>query len=117
MSFGLLSLLKLKLNRETVPLFRGVKGKHFPERIPTALIVLCFFNSLLKLLTPLILEETYSAIAKPETDTGEYVLLIAVVITSFALSQLLLIAYTLVLSVYRLNVKRELSARMLQNNF
>jgi len=55
MTFGVLSLLRLKLNRETVPLFKGVKGKHFPERIPTTLVVLCFFNSLLKLLTPLIL--------------------------------------------------------------
>ena len=33
------------------------------------------------------------------------------------MSQLLLIAYTLALSVYRLNVKRELSSRILENNF
>jgi hypothetical protein len=64
MGFGVLSLFGLKLNHETVPLFKGVKDKIFPERIPATLIVLCFFNSLLKLLTPLILEEAYSAISK-----------------------------------------------------
>lgn len=113
MAFGVFSLLSLKLHREPVPFYEGVNGRRFPERIPTALVVLCFLNSLLKLLTPLVLEQTYSSISKSETDKGEYLLLITVVIASIALSQLSLIAYTLTLSVYRLNVKRELSARIL----
>lgn len=44
-------------------------------------------------------------------------MLISVVIAAIGLSQLILIAYTLMLSVYRLNVKRELSMRILRNNF
>jgi hypothetical protein len=50
-------------------------------------------------------------------DTVQYVTLISVVIFSIALSQLILIAYGLMLSLYTLNVKRELSSRILKNNF
>jgi len=41
----------------------------------------------------------------------------AAVITTIGLSQGVLIAYGLVLSLYRLNVRREASSRVVHNNF
>jgi hypothetical protein len=50
-------------------------------------------------------------------SNSQYLLLIGVVVVAIALSQLVLIAYGLVLCLYRSNVKRELSSRILSNNF
>lgn len=79
------------------------------------LVALCFFNSVLKLSVPMILEETYSMISAG--GESNFVMLISIVIVAIGLSQLVLIAYGLMLTLYRLNVKRELSQRIIANNF
>lgn len=94
-----------------------MEGKKFPEKIPQALVILCFFNSLVKLTIPLVLEETYSSLSVLNSDPSSYIGLIILVIASIAISQLLTIVYTLILTLYRLNAKRELSIRILRNNF
>jgi hypothetical protein len=52
-----------------------------------------------------------------ELRQEDYLWLMAVVILAIGLSQAVLIAYGLVLSLYRLNVRREASARVIGNNF
>jgi hypothetical protein len=117
MGFALTDLLFLSLRKEKLPDYGGLEGKEFPEKIPFKLVGLCFFNSLLKLSIPLILEETYSAMSGQNIDTQQYILLVGVVILAIGLSQLVLIAYSLVLSLYRHHVKKVLSSRILANNF
>lgn len=56
MVFGITRLLRLSLSNETVPTYEGVQGKIFPERLPAKLVGLCFVNSLVKLMIPLLLE-------------------------------------------------------------
>lgn len=64
----------------------------------------------------MILEETYSKISA-SVNQMDYVYLISMVILAIGISQLLLIAYSLMLTLYKLNVKRSLSSRMIANNF
>ena len=52
----------------------------------------------------MILEETYSMISAG--GESNYVMLISIVIIAIGLSQLALIAFGLMLTLYRLNVKR-----------
>jgi hypothetical protein len=105
MNFRFIDLLKLTLQREPVPSYGDTHNKQFPEKIPLVLMGLCFINSVLKLSVPMILEETYSKISG-NMDRSNYVLLISVVILALGLSQLVLIAYGLILTLYRQNVKR-----------
>lgn len=60
---------------------------------------------------------TYETMSAQDVSHSQYLLLIGVVVVAIALSQLVLIAYGLVLCLYRFNVKRELSSRILSNNF
>ena len=115
MQFSFVDLLRLTLKREAVPSYGDAHSKQYPERIPMVLVALCFFNSVLKLSVPMILEETYSRMSAG--GESNYVLLISVVIAAIGLSQLVLIAYGLMLTLYRLNVKRALSQRVIANNF
>lgn len=115
MQFSFVDLLRLTLNREAVPSYGGAHLKEYPEKIPMVLVALCFFNSVLKLSVPMILEETYSMISAG--GESNYVMLISIVIVAIGLSQLVQIAYGLMLTLYRLNVKRELSQRIIANNF
>lgn len=93
MGFGIFDLFKMRLRREDVPYYGDVQGKSFPEKIPIPLVALCFFNSLLKLSIPLVLEETYSKISGTNMNQSSYIGLIAVVVGSIALSNLVIIAY------------------------
>lgn len=52
-----------------------------------------------------------------QLDSTNYIVLISLVIFLIGLSQVVLIAYGLMLNLYRLNVKRELSSRIISNNF
>jgi hypothetical protein len=93
MGFSIFDLFKLRLKKEELPDYGQVQGKSFPERIPIPLMALCFFNSLLKISIPLVLEETYSKISGTSIDQQSYVGLIVVVVTFIALSNLSVIAY------------------------
>lgn len=81
------------------------------------LIGLCFASSLLKLAVPLVLEEVYSRMSGVELQQEDYLWLMAVVIAALILSQAVFIAYGLILSLYRMNVRRDVSSRIIENNF
>lgn len=115
MHFSFIDLVRLTLQREAVPSYGDAHSKLYPEKIPLILVGLCFFNSVLKLSVPMILEETYSKISAG--GESNYVIFISIVIAAIGLSQLVQIAYGLMLTLYRLNVKRELSQRIISNNF
>jgi hypothetical protein len=93
MGFRFWEIGRLKMDKEVVPSYGDVEGRVFPESIPLTLVGLCFLNSLIKLLIPLILEETYSSISGLSTGSSSYLLLISAVVVAIALSQLVMIAY------------------------